>query len=190
MSSGITYPIEERSLGLREYLERCWALCSREHSVGSPLPDTVHEEPYYAKRLVEATEEFARTKAMTLRDAEAELASAGAKSEEFWRGYRERKKAIQSRYDALIHSVVTWAPPPEVDGFKAMALRHAEESRAFDCPSETSSDAALMTAQEWLADRLATADRRLKTAHEDLARHRENVRQANAVLAAIRAVQS
>ena len=188
MSSGITYPIEARTMGLREYLERCWALCSREHSVGSPLPESVQEEPCYAKRLVEATEEFARTKAMTLRDAKAELANAGAKSEEFWRGYREQKETIRNRYDALIRSVVEWAPSPEVNGFKAMALRHAEESRAFDCPLETSDNAAPMTAQEWLADRLATAERRLNTARDDLARHRENVRCANAVLVAIRAV--
>lgn len=188
MSTGITYPIEERTMGLREYLERCWALCSREHSANSPLPESVQEDPHYAKRLAEATEEFARTKAMALRDAETELANDGASSAEFWRGYRERQAIIRSRYDALIRSIGAWVPSQEVNGFKAMALRHAEESRAFDCPLETSDNAAPVTAQEWLVDRLATAERRLNTARDDLARHRENVRCANEVLAAIRGV--
>lgn len=188
MSTGVTCPIEKRAMGLREYLERCWALCNREHHPDAPLPATISEDPRYVIHLADAQSEVEHAEAMTDDAVAAELANLTKRSETIRKQCRDRAAIRRHRYDDLIAAIGSWDAPPDAIGYRDMTLRHARESRDFDCPADTPDDAAPMTPQEWRADKIAMAARSLERATEALIRHRENIRQANAVLAAIRAV--
>lgn len=190
MSTGITYPIEKRAMGLREYLERCWALCSRGHHTDAPLPTTIGEDPSYAIRLADAQSEVEHAEAMTDDAIAAELATLTKRNETIRKECRDRAAIKRHRYDDLIAAIESWDAPPDAIGYRDMALRHARESRDFDCPADTHDDTAPMTPQDWRADKIAMAARSLERATDALTRHRENIRQANAVLIAIRAVPS
>jgi hypothetical protein len=190
MSTGITCPIEERVLGLREYLERCWALCNRDHDISAPLPVEILEEPHYAKRVSKYETELIRANSMTLEEAAKELAGIDSQSKTFWQDYNQRKAKLRLRYDSLIAEIESWNAPPDAASYKNMAMRHAVESRDWDCGNGNVSlaDEPPITADAWLADKRATAARLLDSAKTTLANHQKYVRQANAVLSAIRAV--
>ena len=138
------------------------ALLMRDNSNSDPITvEAITEKgDYNAKGLRTARAELVRLRAMTPDQAAAEARSAYLDLVEFERNYKADKDAKRARYQAMLDEVREWEPPSEKhEEFKKFMIDQLTGSIDFDTSTKYDRTPVEQTGEEWLADRIAKAER-------------------------------
>lgn len=182
MATGITHIFQKRTVSLREYLTRCIALCVHDRMADNDRLDHLQEDPSYRNGVREAEAGLAAAEALTLEEA-AEMVDASTKRTKEWvEDYAQRRAALRKRYEATLTQLKEWKPDPLAEPFKALAIRHLEESMNYDCDGINLDESEPWTPEQYRQDQIDTARRILAARKEELANHLRHVRETNIVL--------
>lgn len=138
----------------------------RDSSMTAPIPERFEPDTsYFDKRIATATERLVELKAMEPAQAREAALQQHAQRYVEWNTRRQKLKAEQARYEAMLAKVEAWTPPtPDHEGLKIFMRDQLKESIRFDFyeePEPVSPGATAFIAEE---SRLAHRDLDYNTA--------------------------
>jgi len=153
----------------------------------SEMPKHREMPDFYGEWLAKSEAEQARLGAMTLDEAEIEMAAERDAAIAYRDEYLARKAAERARYESMLAEVEAWEPPTfdhaELKSFMAKQLR---ESIDFDCGgSYEPAVPDIRSAQAWLADKRAKAAADVARNLKSIAEEQERCDSANAWIDAL-----
>jgi hypothetical protein len=191
MPTGYTLVIDDRpDVSFEEFVWRCarafGALVTmRDDSIDAPIPEELQPAPYYRESLIGAETRLQLAKAMTLDEARAAMAAEATETEvDNARRRAEHAKKV-SGYRRMRQLVLEWEPPSsDHAGLRKFMLEQLSTGDPGECYQ---SSAFVGTAEEWLAHRIAEAERDVEWSRNVLREEEERVRLRNEWLRKLRA---
>ena len=179
MPTGYTAPVKDGEITtFKDFALRCARAFGatiefRDEPMGFDIEAKIKEIgqssiDYHKKALAEARAERTDIEAMTEDEASVE---AMREYDEALASYAKSVSEIittRTRYSAMIDAVEEWEPPtPEHHGLKDFMMNQLRESIQFDC-RYVPEQPRLKTPTEWTADRIESAERRVKYHGDEL----------------------
>lgn len=150
------------------------------------VPERFEPSSYYAEQMEERRATVERLRTMTVAEADEAAESDYRENVERVRKWNAEKLETENRYKAMLAKVVEWEPPSEDHvELKKFMLQQLHESINFDC-GEPYAEPVRKTAEVWLAEQIAEADRRLAYISEEYAKELKRVENRNRWLAELR----
>ena len=160
----------------------------RDAPAGAPIPERFEPSDYCARRMREAIEELGRLQNLTEQQVQTEC-EAEHRREEARRSERLAKNEAElAAYRKMLDQVKAWAPPTdEHEQLKEFMVDQLRKSIDFDDIRNHCQPQPMLDPAEWLAKRVAIAERDI-THHTE--QHKEEVARTearNRWIAALRA---
>lgn len=192
MPTGYTAGVADGSVtDLRTFALQCargmGALISmRDELMDAPIPEAFEPSPYAVKRLEELRAELAKVRAMTADEREEAAAAAYRTDLEAEAKWREEKRVVRNRYNAMIAQVVRW--DCEADGLKELMLEQLHRGRDFDAPADEGfwKTPKRLSGQEWYKQEETRLYGQVARAAEEVEKEAQRVAGRNAWLTRLR----
>lgn len=159
----------------------------RDEPAGTPVPERFEPCDYNKKRAQEATAELARLQSLTPAQGQAECEADYVKTERDKEARLDENKAQLAAYEAMLEKVKGWTPPTkDHEGFKDFMASQLSESISFDDSREYLKPSEMPSPDEWLATKIAKAQRDIEYHSKAYREEVERTEARNNWLAALR----
>lgn len=169
---------EGNDVSLRDYLMRVgrsmsMAIMQRDSDQDEPVKPR-QESDYARRRVEEHRAELERLGALSVEDAAGAAEREFVEATEFYEKAKAEKAALRRRYEDMLAQVEAWEPDSKVIYVKEHAIKYLRESIEFDC-SKDGDDMRYypkperLSGVDWLAQKIADAQRSLEYAEKQLA---------------------
>lgn len=132
----------------------------RDDPLDAPFPDEFKPSDYHAKALQLAEADLADLKSLSSEEIEERWKREDAARQERNQSNTEKCNARAVRYDEMLTAAEEWTPPtPDHSELKAFMIDQLKQSIDFDC--KVFLIEGFSTAEDWYADAVKDAERRL-----------------------------
>jgi len=180
MPTGYTDCIKD-NVSISNFILRCAramgaCVTMRDENSGTPIPERFEPSNFYADKVIEVEKELAKTKTMSIEDADKaalkEYEDEIARNEKYIRD----ALSLREKYESMLTQVNAWEPPtPDHIGLKKFMQEQISGSIDFDCSTDHYENKVveMLSGAKW-------KEKRLKTLLSDLSRYkRENLEEVS-----------
>jgi hypothetical protein len=182
MPTGYTAVIDDNpTVPFRHFALRCARAFG---ALVTMLPEKMEPSPYYRERLEKANAELAEALGLTLEAAEVLMLSERESVARRNAEHRQEHATTAAAYERMRVEVAAWKPPTkDHENMKQFMLEQLHVGGPGSEPYQV--DEGIVSAQEWLAKRIAYCAKEVERAAEGLAEEEERCRVRTAWIQAL-----
>lgn len=136
------------------------------------IPEVFEPDGFYTKALAEAEARLAEYTSWTGDDWRRDRQKAHDDAVAAWQEARTKRKALRSRYSAMLAQVEAWDPPTEEhEGLRNLMISQLRESIRWDCGASDEEGLPMPTLGPWIEHKTRT----MEHAHRQVDYYRQQV---------------